>query len=265
MSDLLAIIGGTGLDLRGTFAGARDEIVTTKWGEAFVTHVTHEGRDLIFLHRHTPAPGQHLPPHRVNYRANIAALKSLGVFAIFASFAVGGLRPDWAPGTLVSLSDFVDFTHARASTFFDDRAVHSDMTQPYCPRLRALMWQSAMKLNYALEDGGTYLCADGPRFETPAEIRVFAQWADVVGMTGCPEIALAREANISYAGIAIVTNFAPGLMPQALTQAEVMDTMKSALPRVREIFLNAVLAYADDPTTASRRVTEEYGFPNVLG
>lgn len=264
MSDLLAIIGGTGLDLRGSFTGARDETVTTRWGTAFVTHGVHEGREIVFLHRHTPAPGQHLPPHAVNYRANIAALKSLGVSAIFASFAVGSLRTDWAPGALISLSDFVDFTSGRASTFFEDRAVHTDMTQPYCPRLRTLLWKSAVGSNHPLEDGGTYLCADGPRFETPAEIRVFAQWADVVGMTGCPEIALAREANISYAGIAIITNFAAGLMPQALTQAEVLDTMNTALPRVRAIFLNAALAYTDDPTTASRQVTAEYGFPSVL-
>lgn len=264
MSDLLAIIGGTGLDLRSSFADARDEVVSTRWGNAFATHVHHQGRQLVFLHRHTPAPGTKLPPHAVNYRANIAALKSLGVSAIFASFAVGSLRPEWAAGTLVSLTDFVDFTSNRNPTFFNDRAVHADMTDPYCPRLRALLRESAADLNHALNDGGIYLCANGPRFESPAEIRVFSQWADVVGMTGCPEIALAREANIAYAGVAIVTNFAAGLLPQPLSQTEVLDAMRLALPRVREIFLDAARSYRDDATAPSRRVTEEYGFPDVL-
>lgn len=264
MSDLLAIIGGTGLDLRASFPGVRDEIIGTRWGEAFVTHIQHHGRDLIFLHRHTPAPGLHLPPHGVNYRANIAALKSLGVTGIFASFAVGSLRREWAPGTLALLNDFIDGTSGRAHTFFDDRAIHCDATAPYCPRLSTLLRESAADLNIALQQSATYYCTNGPRFETPAEIRVFAQMADVVGMTGCPEIALAREANIAYAGIAIATNFAAGLLPQPLTQGEVLFAMQQALPRVRTLFLDAALAYRDDPGAPSRRVTEEYGFPDVL-
>jgi 5'-methylthioadenosine phosphorylase len=264
MSDTLAIIGGTGLNLRHSFADAHDETISTRWGDAFITRVQHDDREIIFLHRHTPAPGVHLPPHAVNYRANIAALKRLDVSAIFASFAVGSLRRDWAPGTLALLSDFVDFTSGRAHTFFDDRAVHCDMTAPYCARLRALLHESAAELQTELQDEAVYLCANGPRFETPAEIRVFAQWADVVGMTGCPEIALAREANIAYAGVAIATNFAAGLLPQPLTQSEVLGAMKRALPRVRELFLDAARSYRDDDTAPSRRVTEEYGFPSVI-
>jgi 5'-methylthioadenosine phosphorylase len=200
----------------------------------------------------------------VNYRANIAALKSLGASAIFASFAVGGLRREWGPGTLVLRDDFIDFSSGRAATFFDDRAVHCDMSAPYCPRLRTLLQQSADDLGHPLEDGGTYICANGPRFETPAEIRVFAQWADVVGMTGCPEVALARETNMAYAGVAIVTNFAAGLLPQPLTQAEVLGAMAVSQPQVREIFLDAARLYCDDTSAPSRRVTEEYGFPSVL-
>lgn len=264
MNDLLAIIGGTGLDLRDSFPDARDETVSTRWGDAFITRVQHNESELVFLHRHTPAPGVHLPPHAVNYRANIAALKSLGVSAIFASFAVGSLRRDWSPGTLALLDDFVDFTSGRATTFFDDRAVHCDMTTPYCPQLRALLRESAADFQIEIQDGAVYLCANGPRFETPAEIRFFAQMADVVGMTGCPEIALAREANLAYAGVAIVTNFAAGLLPQPLTQAEVLDAMKLALPRVRELFLDAARSYRDDASAPSRRVTEEYGFPAVV-
>jgi 5'-methylthioadenosine phosphorylase len=216
----------------------------------------------VFLHRHFDpnAPGHNsVPPHRINYRANIAALKQLGVTGIVASTAVGSLRAGWPSGTLVLLDQFIDCTTQRAKTFFDERAVHIDVTQPYCPRLRALLLQTAAQLNLALHDGGTYLCTDGPRFETPAEIRVYAQWgADVVGMTGVPEVTLAREAGIAYAGVSIVTNAAAGISAQPLTQAEVLEAMSIALPRVAELFLAASRLYEDDPTAPSRRATAEF-------
>jgi 5'-methylthioadenosine phosphorylase len=268
MSELLAIIGGTGVDLRGVdspLQDARDEIIETRWGTALVTLANLDNRELAFLHRHTPSPGIYLPPHRVNYRANIAALKKIGATAIFASTAVGCLRPEWVPGTLVLLNDFIDATTARDKTFFDDRAVHIDVSDPYCPRLRALLRTTAEDLGFTLQDGGTYICTDGPRFETAAEIRAYAAWnADVVGMTGVPEVVLAREANISYAGVSIVTNAAAGILPQPLTQAEVMEAMREALPRVVQLFLAAAHDYRDDPTAASRYVTAEFGSPSVL-
>ncbi|HEX8833291.1 MAG TPA: MTAP family purine nucleoside phosphorylase [Abditibacteriaceae bacterium] len=267
MNGLLAIIGGTGVDLRGEGSplyDLRDETVETRWGTARVTLAKLGERDIVFLHRHSPAPGTHIPPHRINYRANIAALKKLGVTAILASTAVGSLRREWAPGTLVLLSQFIDATTTRDKTFFDDRAVHIDVTEPYCPRLRALLGESAEDLNLSLHDGGTYLCTDGPRFETPAEIRLYSAWgADVVGMTGVPEVVLAREANISYAGVSIVTNAAAGVLPQPLTQSEVLDAMREALPNVVQLFLAAAADYSDDPTSASRRVTAEFGSPDV--
>jgi 5'-methylthioadenosine phosphorylase len=175
------------------------------------------------------------------------------------------LRREWAPGTLVLLNDFLDFTTSRCKTYFDERAVHIDVTEPYCPRLRSLLLMTASDLNLTLHDGGTYACAEGPRFETPAEIRAYAQWdADVVGMTGVPEVVLAREANISYAGVSIVTNFAAGISPQPLTQAEVLDAMRVALPQVAQLFVTAARDYNDDPSTPSRRVTEEFGWPEVV-
>ena len=206
-----------------------------------------------------------LPPHRVNYRANIAALKTLGATAIFASLAVGSLRREDASGTLVLLDDFLDFTTARDKTFFDDAPVHIDCTQPHCERLRTLLKNAAQELSIDLIDGGIYACTDGPRFESAAEIRAYRTLgADVVGMTGVPEIVLAREANISYCGLAIVTNFAAGVLPQPLTQAEVLDAMREALPRVAKLFSAAAHNYRDDASTRSRRVTQEYGFPSVL-
>jgi 5'-methylthioadenosine phosphorylase len=265
---MLAIIGGTGVDLRGEdspLAEISEEIVTTRHGAARVTLARYAGRELVFLHRHvnpdaeTLSISHHLPPHRVNYRANIAALKKLGVTAIFASTAVGSLRDEWAPGTLVLLDQFIDCTTGRDKTFFDFGAVHIDVTDPYCPALRELLRSAAGFLNFDLHDGGTYICTDGPRFETPAEIRAYAAWgADVVGMTGMPEVTLAREAGISYAGVSIATNFAAGIAQHPLTQAEVVDAMKVALPRVVQLFLEAARAYEDDPARPSCRATAEF-------
>ena len=266
---LLAIIGGTGVDLRAdgatpgfTFSDFVDERVTTRYGAAHVTRLRCDGREVVFLHRHADPehPAQRrVPPHRINYRANIAALKKLEVTAILASTAVGSLRREWTAGDLVLLDSFIDCTTSRVKTFFDERAVHIDVTQPYCPALRGLVMAAAIELNLTLHDGGTYLCADGPRFETPAEIRAYAMWgADVVGMTGVPEVTLAREANISYAGLSIVTNAAAGISPNPLTHTEVLDAMRVTLPQVVRLFLTAAARYADDPALPSRCATAEF-------
>jgi 5'-methylthioadenosine phosphorylase len=175
------------------------------------------------------------------------------------------LRREYSPGTLLLLDQFVDTTTNRAKTFFDDRAVHIDMTSPYCSRLRSLLALTAADLNLPLQSTGTYICTDGPRFETAAEIRNYALWGgDVVGMTGVPECTLAREANISYAGVSIVTNLAAGVSPQPLTQAEVMEAMRASLPQLMQLFLAASLEYHDEPSTASRCATAEFGAPQVF-
>jgi 5'-methylthioadenosine phosphorylase len=261
---LPAIIGGTGIAALPADTPTRRQIVATRWGNAAVDVAHFGGRDLLFLHRHADPDraGAHLPPHRVNYRANIAALKIIGATAIFASTAVGSLRANWRPGTLVLLDQLLDFSSQRPKTFFDDHVVHIDFTQPYCEAGRGLLQQTASKLNIELQTRATYLCAEGPRFETAAEIRLYANWgADVVGMTGAPEAVLAREANLSYAGISIVTNLAAGISPSPLTQAEVLDAMQSALPRVTQLLLAAALDYRDDPTIPSRRATDEFRTP----
>ncbi len=262
---LLAFIGGTGFDLRGAnspFKNAHDGQVETRFGIANVTHALLESRPVVFLHRHaqSDAPqNKTVPPHRINYRANIAALKNMGVTGILASTAVGGLRPEWPSGTLVLLDQFLDVTTNREKTFFDERAVHIDVTQPYCGHLRSLLLSVAGDLGIDLKDGGTYLCADGPRFETAAEIRNYARWgADVVGMTGVPECTLAREAEMSYVGVSIVTNAAAGISPQPLSHREVTEAMKAALPNVAQLFLEAARRYEDDPDAPSRRATRDF-------
>lgn len=262
---LLAFIGGTGFDLRGPnspFKDPQDGQIDTRFGTASVTHAILEGRPIIFLHRHARPDNpkdKTVPPHQINYRANIAALKKLGVTGILASTAVGGLRPQWPSGTLVLLDQFLDVTSGRAKTFFDRRAVHIDVTQPYCSHLRALLLGVAGEMGIALQDGGTYLCADGPRFETAAEIRCYASWgADVVGMTGVPECTLAREAEMSYVGVSIVTNAAAGISPHPLTHDEVLEAMNGALPTVAQLFLEAARRYEDDPQAPSRRATRDF-------
>ena len=262
---LLSFIGGTGFDLRGPaspFSDARDELVSTKFGNASVTHANLDGQPVVFLHRHARPDDptrKDVPPHKINYRANIAALKQLGATAILASTAVGGLRPAWAPGTLVCLDNFLDMTTNREKTFFDERAVHIDVTAPYCQQLRALLLQTAEDEAIELVDGGVYGCADGPRFETSAEIRVYQKWGvDVVGMTGVPECTLAREAEICYAGVSIVTNAAAGISPHPLTHMEVMEEMKGALPKLAALFLATARRYRDDPTAAARRATRDF-------
>lgn len=262
---LLAFIGGTGFDLRGPdspFSAPRHEQISTRWGVANVTHAVLDARPVVFLHRHgaTDSPlRKDVPPHKINYRANIAALKSLGVTGILASTAVGCFRAEWPIGTLVCLDNLLDFTSDREKTFFDARAVHIDVTQPFCEHLRAVVLETARENGVEIEPRGTYLCTNGPRFETAAEIKMFAAWgADVVGMTACPEAFLAREAEISYCGVSIVTNLAAGISPHALTHEEVTVAMNAALPRLAGLFLEAARRYEDDTQTPARCAVREY-------
>jgi len=261
----ITIIGGTGIELstHPALKNIHDEVVTTRWGKALVTRACLDEQEIFFLHRHAdPETGKrHIPPHKINYRANIAALRKLGTTAIFAATAVGGFHADWPSGTLVLLDQFIDATTNREKTFFDDYAVHVDFTQPYCPRAQEYLRRAARELGYELKEGGTYICTEGPRFETPAEIKIYKSWgADVVGMTGVPEVVLAREAEISYAGISIVTNPAAGISDAPLTHAEVTDAMKVALPHVVDLFLKAAREYHDDPAIPSRRPFHEAQF-----
>lgn len=238
----IAIIGGTGIGDFPLDAEPETKIITTPWGTATTRLGRLRGRRAVFLARH--GAGHRLPPHRIPYRANIAALKYLDVRAILATTAVGGLRLDLRPGDLVLLDDFIDFTRGdRGATFFDTpgSVVHTDFTAPYSPPVRAAVQEAAATIEIPLILRGTYLCADGPRYESPAEVRLFAAWgADVVGMTGVPEATLAREAGIHYAGISLVTNPGAGLSPMPLAHEEVEAAMRAAAPRLRDLLSESV-------------------------
>lgn len=214
---MIGLIGGSGLSrLQGlNVTGALH--FETRWGHpsAPLVEGNWQGVPLVFLPRH--GVSHSIPPHRINYRANLWALKEAGVKAVIAVAATGGLGPDCTPGALVVPDQLIDYTWGRASTFFEGEGaglVHVDFTEPYDPGVRADLVAAATARGLPLVCGGVYGCTQGPRLETAAEIRRLARdGCTVVGMTGMPEAALARELGLPYACLAVVANFAAGLDP----------------------------------------------------
>jgi 5'-methylthioadenosine phosphorylase len=246
----LGLIGGTGLDaLPGNW---RPLVTSTPHGEVQCFAGSLGGREAVFLPRH--GPDHALPPHRVNYRANILALQILGCDRILALTAVGGIDPSLPPGTLCLPVQFLDFTSARPRTLFEPpefKPVHVDVTEPYCPELRRVLRDAAAGLGLAPLPEVVYVCTEGPRFETPAEIRMFALLGgQIVGMTGVPEVVFAREAGLCYAGLSLVTNFAAGLSPTPLTGAEVTALMASRRVEVMQLLDRFAAALCDPHSCA---------------
>lgn len=257
----LAFIGGTGVYDPRILTDVRSEQIKTPYGEAAYEIGHYGSREIIFLARH----GVHhtIPPHKINYRANIYALKMLDVDAVVSTTAVGSLNPDFHPGDLVLIDQFIDMTKSREGTFFDGvhRGVaHIDMTDPYCPSLRHAIMEAGLKKKIPIHNGGTYICTEGPRFETPAEIRAFRGWgADVVGMTNAPEAQLAREAEICYATVSMVTNFAAGISPTPLTHSEVLDCMDRNISYFQQIISILAASYDTSLDCPCRHAASEFG------
>ncbi len=242
MPQNIAIIGGTGFERLPVDIYSEQLIVSTEFGDVIVQSLSDnytEPSKLFFLSRHGAA--HHIAPHSINHRANITALKQLDVQYIMASNAVGSLCRDWAPGTLVTPHDFIDFGTTSPVTLFGDHSwSHSDFTEPYDHMLRAAIHRSAEELSVSVIPAAVYLCCRGPRFETPAEIRMFKIWgADIIGMTGAPEAIYAREAGMNYAALAVVTNLAAGLTAGPVSHEDVGVVMKQWLPVVRHILIQA--------------------------
>ena len=240
----VAIIGGTGFG--ATLAPGTPETVETEYGSASLTRAAlSDDLTLLFLARH--GAGHFLPPHRINHKANIAALRDLSVDAVFATTAVGSLRLEIAPGDFVVLDDFLDFTKGGPVTFYSEpgQVRHTDFVHPYDPNLREVLLQTmGPEIAPRVHPRGTYLCVSGPRYETPAEVRLFGQWgASVVGMTGAPEAILCREAGLRYAGVALATNYGTGLVTNApLSHAEVEAEMAASRGGLVAWLLRAVSA-----------------------
>lgn len=193
------------------------------------------GREVAFLPRHGSL--HDIPPHRINYRANIWGFRELGVSRILSITAAGGISKEMSPGSIAFLDQVIDFTSGRQATFYDGHEViHVDFTEPFCPELRHFLADAAAGSNVSVARGGTYLCVNGPRLETAAEIRLFRSvGADVVGMTLMPEASLARELEICFAGISVVTNLAAGITGERLTTTEVVEMMKDSTGKIQAI------------------------------
>ncbi len=248
MSVKLAIIGGTGVYNPKMLEGLENMKVETRYGTALLAKGFYHGHEVAFLARHGTRHGT--PPHKVNYRANIAALIKLGIRRVVATAAVGSMNEKMPPGTMVLLHQFLDFTKAREATFFDGGeagVVHTDFTEPYCPQLNRMLLAAAGRAGLDLQQGGVYVCAEGPRFETPAEIKMFKMLGgDLVGMTNVPEVVLAREAGLCYTTIALSTNFAAGMSPTVLTHHEVLDVMADNVDNVRMLLMETIEGMTDD-------------------
>ncbi len=239
----LAIIGGTGLTSMEPLEIVRREVVHTPFGEpsAPFIHGRLYGKEVVFLARH--GPGHTIPPHKINYRANIWALDYIGVKRIIAVAAVGGIRADMVPGRLVIPDQIIDYTWGRANTFFEDgeKVVHVDFTEPYCADLRARLLAAAQEMDFDVAASGCYGATQGPRLETAAEVdRLERDGCDLVGMTGMPEAALARELDLSYATIAVVANMAAGRGDGPLTMEEIGRNLKVGMARVRQLLEVAI-------------------------
>ena len=225
----LAIIGGSGVyALPGLIEQRLDRIVTP-YGTVECSRGQLQGIEVVFLARHG---AQHrVPPHRVNYRANIAALRSVGVEQVLASNAVGGIHPELAPGTFVVPDQLIDYTWGRVGTFYDDfedEACHVDMTQPFNEPLRLLLLDALGRLGVPTLSQGTYGCVQGPRLETAAEVRRLRNdGCDMVGMTAMPEAALAREAGLPYASVCFSVNWAAGLQAHISMQDIALELDKA--------------------------------------
>lgn len=233
----IGIITGSGLS-KLQIEGFCNLAVETNYGRVDLEHSVHGGRDVYLLPRHRR--DHSVPPHRINYRANLAAFGDLGCTVIVATNAVGSLRRSFAPGDFVLPDQFIDCTHGRPSTFFDgeDGVVkHTDVSQPYCPHVREVLARALRAHDLPVHTPATYLCTEGPRFETPAEIKAYAAWgASLVGMTGVPEVVLARELGMCYATLCLVTNYAAGMTAAAITSEEI-----GAIAEQRRVSMWAVL------------------------
>lgn len=252
---MLGIIGGTGLAALTDFQIGRRQIVRTPYGEASgpLTFGEIAGKPVVFLPRHGNGHSHTIAPHMINYRANLWALHAQGVKNIVAIATVGGIADTLGPGSIALPSQLIDYTHSRKTTYFDgmsengfNHVKHIDFTLPYDDALRALCLKAAALVGEQLVDGGVYATSQGPRLETAAEINRFDRdGATMVGMTGMPEAALARELEIRYAAICPVANHAAGRGDSlhAIKYEQMSDLLHLTMGRVRVIIQQVVALY----------------------
>lgn len=231
-----AIIGGTGIYDIGE--GSYSKIVDTKYGKVEVDIVNINGEEIAFLARH--GKKHSLPPHLINYRANMKALEQLGVKYIYATAAVGSCNESYSPGDVVVIKNFIDFTKSRPATYFeggDEPVKHTDMGDPYCRNLRNKFYEVAKIEEIDVKGDAVYICTEGPRFETEYEIKMYKTLGgDVVGMTNVPEVVLAKELGMCYATIGIITNWCTGIKGE-ITIHDIQGTLSNNKDRITRAFL----------------------------
>jgi len=235
MAPRIGIIGGTGVYDPEMFEIERTEVMSTPYGapSAPIRIGRLKGTEVAFLSRH--GDGHVYPPHKVNYRANIWALKQLGVQRIVSPCAVGSLKEDLPPGELVIVDQFIDMTKTRDYTFYDGaKTVHIGIADPFCPEMNGIFADEAAKLKLPFHQGGTYMCIEGPRFSTRAESYMYRQFADVIGMTVVPECQLAREMDMCYASLATVTDY-DVWSEEVVDIATVLRVMEENIGKVRRL------------------------------
>jgi 5'-methylthioinosine phosphorylase len=236
---LFAIIGGSGFSELPSLSVIDTRSVETPYGEtsAPVMRGWLGDAEVLFLPRHGAA--HHLPPHRINFRANLWALHACGVEQVLALAAVGGITERFAPAVLAVPDQIIDYTFGRGHTFFDGAEAgveHVDMTAPYCEGLRQLLISACARTGQSVVVEGTYGATQGPRLETAAEIRRYERdGCDMVGMTGMPEAALARELGICYASLAFVVNWAAGKSGDVITTKEIEDNVALCAERILDV------------------------------
>jgi len=247
---MLSIIGGSGLTQLANLEITHRQVIRTPFGEpsGALTMGRLSNEEIIFLARH--GYGHTIPPHEVNYRANIWAIHSRGVKDLVSVASVGGIHTDLKPGTIVIPDQIIDYTHGRKTTFRegkDSPVVHMDFTEPYCQKIRALCLRAVTEAGETCVDGGVYAAVQGPRLESKAEInRLERDGATMVGMTGMPEASLAKEIGLCYATIGVVANFAAGRgsSKDAVHYDEVEAVLKQSMQRVRNILEHLVALHA---------------------
>jgi len=251
---LTAIIGGSGLTELKDIEFTRKEVARTPYGEPSgpLCFASINGHELVFMPRH--GPGHTIPPHRVNYRANLYALWQAGTTHVIAVNAVGAIPAELEPVDLVVPDQIIDYTYGRAHTYFgegDKPVVHVDFTHPFCEALRRTLLEAADGNGIDVVPQGTYAAMQGPRFETIAEInRLERDGATIVGMTGMPEAVLARELELCYAMIAVVANPAAGRAAGEISVDEIMHNLETGTRRARELIQATVALLGESPTPA---------------
>jgi 5'-methylthioadenosine phosphorylase len=250
---MIGVIGGTGAEaLLDNYDIIEQKSITTKYGDnPTVTILDIEDRQVCYIPRHSK--NHSIPPHMINYRANIDALSKVGVTRIFATNSVGSLDEKIGPGSILIADNFIDFTKNRKSTFYDDKVVHIDCTNPYCEDLRSLL-----NSHGNVHPNGTYIATEGPRFETKAEIQFYKMIGGaVVGMTGVPEVVLARERQMCYSSICAVTNYAAGISSHELTISEVIDAMKNCEENLLELLIYSIKKIGDNTNCTCQKVLND--------